>query len=95
MGFESKAHRRVEHPPGGEQQRVVLARALINDPQGVITDEPTVHFDSDSAASFTRLMFDLLSHGKSVIVASHDPGFCRPEPYTHVVELHGGRLAHR
>jgi putative ABC transport system ATP-binding protein len=95
LGLESKAHRRVEHLSGGEQQRVVLARALINDPQIVIADEPTAHLDSDSALSFTHLIFDLHSQGKSVIVASHDPGFCRPELFTHVVELRGGRLASR
>ena len=93
MGLEQKAHHRVEHLSGGEQQRVVLARALINDPQIVIADEPTAHLDSDSALSFNRLIFDLHSQGKSVIVASHDPSFCRPELYTDVVELRGGRLA--
>jgi len=92
MGLESKAHRRVENLSGGEQQRVALARALINDPQIVIADEPTAHLDSDSARSFTRLMFDLLSQGKSVIVASHDPAVCSPEFYTNVVELRAGRL---
>lgn len=93
MGLESKAHQRVEHLSGGEQQRVVLARALINEPQVVIADEPTAHLDADSALTFNRLVFDLHSQGKSVIVASHDPSFCRPELYTHVVELRGGRLA--
>ena len=92
MGLESKADRRVEHLSGGEQQRVALARALINDPQVIIADEPTAHLDEVSARSFTRLTFDFLSQGKSVIVASHDPAVCRSEHFTQVVDLCNGRL---
>ena len=92
MGLESKADRRVEHLSGGEQQRVALARALINDPQVIIADEPTAHLDAVSARSFTRLTFDYLSQGKSVIVASHDPAVCRSEHFTQVVDLRNGRL---
>jgi putative ABC transport system ATP-binding protein len=92
MGLESKADRRVEHLSGGEQQRVALARALINDPQVIIADEPTAHLDAVSARSFTRLTFNFLSQGKSVIVASHDPALCRSEYFTQVVDLRNGRL---
>ena len=95
LDIESKSDIRVERLSGGEQQRVAVARALINDPEIVIADEPTAHLDSVSARSFTRLMFDLLSQRKSLIVASHDPALCRPELYTHVVELRGGRVAGR
>jgi putative ABC transport system ATP-binding protein len=95
LDIESKSDIRVERLSGGEQQRVAVARALINDPEIVIADEPTAHLDSVSARSFTRLMFDLLSQQKSLIVASHDPALCRPELYTHVVELRGGRVAGR
>ena len=93
LGLESKANRRVEQLSGGEQQRVALARALINNPQVVIADEPTAHLDSNSALAFNRLIFDLQSQGRSVVVASHDPAVCRPELFTHVIDLCGGRLA--
>ena len=92
VGLGSKADRRVEHLSGGEQQRVALARALINDPQVIIADEPTAHLDAVSARSFTRLTFNFLSQGKSVIVASHDPSLCRSEHFTQVVDLRNGRL---
>jgi len=95
LGIESKSDVRVERLSGGEQQRVAVARALINDPEIVIADEPTAHLDAVSARSFTHLMFDLLSQRKSVIVASHDPALCKPELYSHVFELRGGRVAGR
>ena len=93
LGLESMVHRRVEHLSGGEQQRVALARALVNEPQIIVADEPTAHLDADSARSFMKLTSDLLSIGKSVIIASHDPAVCRSALFTHVVELRGGRLA--
>jgi len=95
FGIESKSNIRVERLSGGEQQRVAVARALINDPEVVIADEPTAHLDWGSAHAFTRLMFDLLCQQKSVIVASHDPALCKPELFTHVVELRGGRVSGR
>ena len=93
FGIESKSNIRVERLSGGEQQRVAVARALINDPEVVIADEPTAHLDWGSAHAFTRLIFDLLCQQKSVIVASHDPALCKPELFTHVVELRGGRVS--
>lgn len=95
FGVESKSDIRVERLSGGEQQRVAVARALINDPEVIIADEPTSHLDWGSAQSFTRLMFDLLAQRKSVIVASHDPALCKPELFTHIVELRGGRVRKR
>ena len=91
FGLDAKTHHPVEHLSGGEQQRVALARALINDPQVILADEPTAHLDSICARSFLDLIFDFLSQGKSVIVASHDPAVCDSK-MTQVVQLRGGRL---
>lgn len=93
LGLGAKTHHRVEHLSGGEQQRVVLARALINDPQVILADEPTAHLDSDCARSFMDLIVDFVSRGKSVIVTSHDPAVCRSTLFTQTLELRGGRLA--
>lgn len=92
LGLESKTHQRVEHLSGGERQRVAIARALINDPEIVIADEPTAHLDSNSAHSFVDISLELLTQGKSVIVASHDPLICGAASFTQVVSLHNGRL---
>jgi putative ABC transport system ATP-binding protein len=78
---------------GGEQQRVTIARALINDPEVVIADEPTAHLDCSSAHSFIDLAFEMVGRGKSVIVASHDPAICGVGSYNQVFELRDGHLA--
>lgn len=93
LGIGSKADSRVDHLSGGEQQRVALARALINDPEVIIADEPTTHLDTGSAASVISLLKDLLSLGKTVIVASHDAAIRGSDCFTHRLTLEGGRLA--
>lgn len=93
LGLDSKIDQRIELLSGGEQQRVSIARALINDPEIVIADEPTAHLDSSSAHSFLDLAFEMVGRGKSVIVASHDPTICRAGSFDRVFKLRDGRLA--
>ena len=93
LGLDSKIDQRIETLSGGEQQRVTIARALINDPEVVIADEPTAHLDSSSAHSFIDLAFEMVGRGKSVIVASHDPAICGVGSYNQVFELRDGHLA--
>jgi putative ABC transport system ATP-binding protein len=73
VGLSARARARVEWLSGGEAQRAAIARALINDPQVIIADEPTAHLDSRLSAQFMDLVAVLRGRGKTVIVASHDP----------------------
>ena len=57
---------------GGEQQRAAIARALANDPEILIADEPTGNLDSKTAAAIHSLFVDLVSYGKTVIVVTHE-----------------------
>lgn len=57
---------------GGEQQRVVIARALVNDPALILADEPTGNLDPDSSEEILNLLRDLSSSGRTVIFATHD-----------------------
>ena len=57
---------------GGEQQRVAVARALINDPALVLADEPTGNLDPDLALDIMNLFRDINARGTTVLVATHD-----------------------
>jgi putative ABC transport system ATP-binding protein len=69
-------HNRISHRPeelsGGEQQRVSVARALINGPELVLADEPTSNIDADSAAKVLGLFSELKHKGCTIVIATHD-----------------------
>jgi len=57
---------------GGEQQRVVIARALINDPDIILADEPTGNLDPETSEGIMQLLLDISKSGRAVIMATHD-----------------------
>jgi ABC-type lipoprotein export system ATPase subunit len=62
---------------GGQQQRVAIARALANDPPIVIADEPTGNLDSKTADNIFQLFNNLVAHGKTIIIVTHDSGLAK------------------
>jgi putative ABC transport system ATP-binding protein len=74
VGLKAKGYKRPEELSGGEQQRVAVCLALVNDPPIILADEPTGNLDSNNARIITNILIDLAAkRNKTVIVASHDP----------------------
>lgn len=72
VGMETKRHLTPLKLSGGEQQRIAVARSLVNEPQVLIADEPTGNLDPESGQEVFRLFRDVNMKGTTVIVATHD-----------------------
>lgn len=93
LGLGNRAHSRVEWLSGGEAQRVGIARALVNDPEVIIADEPTAHLDTRLSEGFLATVAGLKASGKTVLIASHDPLVFEFGVVDRVVPLADGRIA--
>lgn len=71
-GLETKAHKMPHQLSGGEQQRLGIARALINDPEVILADEPSGNLDPETTAEILQLLLDIAASGHAVLVATHD-----------------------
>jgi putative ABC transport system ATP-binding protein len=92
LEIPAKMHQPVQSLSGGEQQRTAIARALINDPEFIIADEPTAHLDTDLALQFLDIMANLKDQGKTLLLASHDPMVFNSPVADRVIELRYGRM---
>lgn len=92
LQLQHRSYSNVEWLSGGEAQRAGIARALINDPEIIIADEPTAHLDTELSRHFLDIVAEFRSHGKTVIISSHDPLIFDSPVVDHVVRLHDGRL---
>jgi cell division transport system ATP-binding protein len=71
-GLGLKGYKLPHQLSGGEQQRVVIARALLNDPDIILADEPTGNLDPDTSEGIIKLLIDISKNGRAVIVATHN-----------------------
>jgi cell division transport system ATP-binding protein len=72
VGLGLKGHKMPHQLSGGEQQRVVIGRALLNDPDIILADEPTGNLDPETSEGIIRLLQDISKTGRAVIVATHN-----------------------
>lgn len=91
VGLEQKLRRFPSELSGGEQQRVSIARAIVNKPQVVIADEPTGNLDPETAEGIMEILDRVNQSGTTVIMATHNQQMV--DAHTHrVLEIAGGRL---
>ena len=90
VGLKEKLYNKPNQLSGGEQQRVSIARALVNDPEIILADEPTGNLDSKTGESIFRILKELNSKGKTVILVTHDNFLA--EKTDRIVKLSDGRL---
>jgi len=67
-----KGYKMPHQLSGGEQQRVVIARALLNDPEIILADEPTGNLDPETSEDLMKLLFEISNNGRAVLMATHD-----------------------
>ena len=91
VGLADRLHHLPSQMSGGEQQRVCVARALINQPNLILADEPTGNLDEVNEAIVMGLVADLHREGHTILMVTHDPEIGRMAERR--VELHHGRLA--
>ncbi len=70
-----KADEKVANLSGGEKQRAVIARAIVNDADIILCDEPTANLDKANALKFLEIIKELKRKGKTIVIATHDPLF--------------------
>ena len=72
VGMSTKAHKMPHQLSGGEQQRIAIARALLNTPKAILADEPTGNLDGETADEILQLLMDLNRQGTAIVMVTHN-----------------------
>lgn len=72
VGMKDKGYKMPHELSGGEQQRIVIARALLNHPQLILADEPTGNLDPETSNQILQLLHDISQNGTAVIMTTHN-----------------------
>lgn len=90
VGLIKEAQRLPSQVSGGQQQRAAIARALANDPQLIVADEPTGNLDEANADAVFQIFAHLRDQGKTLVMATHNPIFACAG--SRKLEIHSGRI---
>lgn len=72
VGLGNKGFKMIHELSGGEQQRLVIARAILNNPEIILADEPTGNLDPDVTDNIMQLLHDICKQGTGMLIATHD-----------------------
>ena len=91
VGLGLKGYKMPHQLSGGEQQRVVIGRALLNDPDIILADEPTGNLDPETSEGIIKLLMEISKTGRAVIVATHNYTILKRFP-ARTVKCENGKL---
>ncbi len=91
VGLNGKNNKMPHQLSGGEQQRVVIARALINHPEVILADEPTGNLDPDSSVEVMNLLMKISKTGTAVLMATHDYRMIEKFP-SRIIKCENGKI---
>ncbi|NVK48605.1 MAG: ATP-binding cassette domain-containing protein, partial [Cyclobacteriaceae bacterium] len=91
VGLHNASSKMPHQLSGGEQQRVVIARALLNEPSILLADEPTGNLDPDVADGIFKLFQEINKKGTAILMATHNHELLRKYPYR-VLKCENGKL---
>jgi len=91
VGLRTKLKKMPHELSGGEQQRVVIARALLNDPEIILADEPTGNLDPETSEGIVFLLKEISQSGTAVLVATHDYHIIRTFP-SRIIKCDKGKI---
>ncbi len=72
VGMKTKGFKFPHELSGGEQQRIAIARALLNDPELILADEPTGNLDPQTSVEVMKVLQEINENGRTIIMATHD-----------------------
>ncbi len=91
VGLVTKGFKMPHQLSGGEQQRVGIARALLNDPEIIIADEPTGNLDPETSDGIMQLLLNIAGNGRAVLMATHNYSLIEKYP-SRVLRCENARL---
>jgi cell division transport system ATP-binding protein len=86
-----KGYKMPHQLSGGEQQRVVIARALLNDPEIILADEPTGNLDPETSENLMELFLEISSNGRAIVMATHDYNMVKKFP-ARTIKFENGKV---
>ena len=92
VGLGTKGFKMPHELSGGEQQRVSIARALVNDPEIILADEPTGNLDPKTSEEIMSLLFEICKTGRAIVMATHDYSLFAKFP-SRTIKCETGRIS--
>ncbi len=91
VGLATKGFKMPHELSGGEQQRIVIARALLNNPEIILADEPTGNLDPETSEGIMRLLFEISNNSCAVLMATHNYPLIEKFP-ARIIKCEKGRI---